>query len=95
MSKDLFEDIYSKDSNVENSTHGWIQWKGTNVCMDIYCTCGHFGHIDIDFFYAYECPKCHRKFAVGQNIKFIELNNEQEDYIGKYHDFKKDEKEEE
>lgn len=20
--------------------HGWIQWKGTDVCVDIYCKCG-------------------------------------------------------
>ncbi len=90
MSKDLFNEIYSQDFNVENVSNGWIQWKGTDVCMDIHCICGHFGHIDADFFYAYECPNCHKKFAVGQNIKLIELNEEQEEYIGKYHKFIKD-----
>jgi hypothetical protein len=29
--------------------HGWIQWKGTNVCMDVYCACGHHSHIDAKF----------------------------------------------
>jgi len=93
MSKE-FESIYSRDFKVEDSTHGWVQWKGTDVCMDIHCTCGHFGHIDADFFYAYQCPKCYKKFAVGQNIKFIELNEEEEKYISKYHNFISDELEE-
>ena len=36
--------------------HGWIQWKGTNVCMDIHCKCGMLTHIDADFAYHVKCP---------------------------------------
>lgn len=67
-----YELIYGQD-NPETPAHGWIQWKGTNVCMDTHCICGYHGHVDKDFFYRYECPKCHRKYAVGQNIKLIEM----------------------
>lgn len=71
----LYDAIYNQD-NPKGSAHGWIQWKGTDVCMDTHCVCGYHGHVDIDFFYRYECPKCHRKYAVGQNIKLIEMTPE-------------------
>ena len=75
----VYDRIYSQDQQLDNDvTRGWIQWKGTDVCMDVHCKCGYHGHFDGDFFYAYECPKCKTKFAVGQNIKFIELKDEDE-----------------
>lgn len=36
----------------------WIQWKGTNVCMDFHCECGAFCHFDGDFAYTVKCPHC-------------------------------------
>ena len=72
---DLYDQIYSQDCP-QDGAHGWVQWKGTQVCMDTYCLCGHHGHVDVDFFYRYACPKCHRKYAVGQNIKLIEMTPE-------------------
>jgi hypothetical protein len=75
---DFYREVYEKQDfkPVEKDSYGWIQWNGTNVCMDIHCICGHFGHFDGDFFYYFECPKCKRKFAVGSNIKMIELSPE-------------------
>jgi hypothetical protein len=57
--------------------HGWIQWKGTRVCMDVHCVCGAHGHIDDDFCYHYLCKACGRKFAVSAYVKMIELTAEQ------------------
>jgi|SRR4029077_20723299 hypothetical protein len=71
----LYDKIYKND-NPETPAHGWIRWKGTNVCMDVYCLCGHHGHVDTYFFYRYECPKCHRKYAVGEIVKLIEMTPE-------------------
>jgi hypothetical protein len=31
--------------------HGWIQFKGTKLCMDVYCKCGTHTHIDGEFVY--------------------------------------------
>jgi hypothetical protein len=82
------EAVYPQD-NPPSDTGGWIQWKGTEVCMDIHCVCGNFGHFDGDFFYTYECPSCHRKYAVGANIKFIPLTDEQAEFCRKeWQDFK-------
>ncbi len=53
--------------------HGWIQWKGTGVCMDIYCACGHYSHIDAEFAYHVECPKCHKVYMCNGHIELIEL----------------------
>lgn len=77
-----YEQVYSQD-NPRGDAHGWIQWKGTNVCMDVHCECGHHGHVDAEFFYHYECPACHKKYAVGQVVKLIPLTEEQIDYIEK------------
>jgi hypothetical protein len=59
--------------NPEGEAHGWIQWKGTNVCMDVHCKCGAHGHIDAEFAYFIKCAHCGRIYATGQNIKLIEL----------------------
>lgn len=72
---DLSDQIYRRD-NPKSPSSGWIQWKGTNVCMDIQCICGRHGHVDSDFFYTYRCG-CGRLFAVGQNVRLIELTEEE------------------
>lgn len=73
---ELFKQIYDQD-NPRTESGGWIQWKGTEVCMDVHCVCGHSGHFDGAFFYYFECPKCHAKYAVGQNVKLIPMSDEQ------------------
>jgi hypothetical protein len=36
----------------------FIQWKGTEVCMDFYCECGTQHHIDAMFVYGVKCHEC-------------------------------------
>jgi hypothetical protein len=43
--------------NIEEP-HAFIQWKGTDVCMDFWCECGAHLHFDGDFAYAVRCPHC-------------------------------------
>lgn len=73
---DFYKQVYDQD-NPETESGGWIQWKGTDVCVDLHCVCGAHGHVDGDFAYFLKCLKCGRIFATGQNIKLIELNAEQ------------------
>jgi hypothetical protein len=74
----FYAQVYGRDFRpAEGESHGWVQWKGTNVCMDTHCTCGHHGHVDAEFFYHYCCPACGRKFAVGQVVKLIEMSPEE------------------
>ena len=58
--------------------YGWIQWKGTNACLDLWCVCGAHGHVDAWFAYAYRCAACGRHYAVGQTLKLIELTTPEE-----------------
>lgn len=82
--KDYYESVYSQDQSDEQP-HGWIQWKGTDVCMDVHCECGHHGHFDGDFFYNYVCPECGTHYAVGQVVKLIKLTPEQITHVNDHH----------
>lgn len=55
---------------------GWVQWKGTNVCMDMHCACGYMSHIDADFALHVKCPKCKRIYFCNGHIEMIELEIE-------------------
>ena len=56
----------------------WIQWKGTNVCMDVRCRCGAEGHIDNSFTYFYKCQSCGQLFAVGSVVRLYAMTPEAE-----------------
>lgn len=59
--------------------HGWVQWKGTDVCMDIHCKCGCHSHIDAEFAYNVKCPKCGTIYFCNGHIEFIEIEGKEED----------------
>lgn len=65
----------------KDKPHGWIQWKGTDVCMDIHCKCGYHSHIDASFTYHIQCPKCKTIYACNDHIELIELEQAPENYI--------------
>jgi hypothetical protein len=69
----------------EGSPHGWIQWKGTNVCIDLHCCCGAHGHIDAEFFYNYVCLACGRKYSMSAYVRMIELTPEQAELVENKH----------
>jgi hypothetical protein len=73
--------VYGQDTSTEGIAHGWIQWKGTSVCMDLHCLCGHHSHVDAEFCYNVECPNCKKMFAVGQVVKLIPLTPQQSNYV--------------
>ncbi|WP_091739787.1 hypothetical protein [Phenylobacterium immobile] len=39
-------------------TQAFIQWKGTDVCMDFYCDCGAEPHVDGFFASNVKCFQC-------------------------------------
>lgn len=57
--------------------HGWIQWKGTDVCIDIYCECGAHLHHDGDFMYYIQCGKCQRYYECDGHIRLHEIPAEE------------------
>lgn len=54
-----------------HGAHAFIQWKGTDACVDLYCECGASGHYDGDFLYFWVCPRCGATYEVGC---FVGLN---------------------
>lgn len=57
---------------------GWIQWKGTAVCMDVHCLCGEFTHIDAEFCYHIKCKCCGRVYEVDGHVRLNLLDFEPE-----------------
>lgn len=49
-------------STASDAPSVFIQWKGTDVCLDFYCVCGMQSHLDSDFVYALKCSFCGRIF---------------------------------
>jgi len=68
---------WAQAGNFEHKHHGpfgWIQWKGTDVCMDVYCKCGAHLHFDTDFLYAIECGNCGTFYRVDPHVQLIEFD---------------------
>lgn len=59
--------------NPAKDPHGWIQWKGTDVCIDIHCKCGALAHFDGDFMYHIKCPYCGQIYEVNGHIELIPI----------------------
>jgi len=56
--------------------HGWIQWKGTDACIDLYCECGAHMHTDEAFLYSFKCGHCGKRWELSSYIKLMELDSE-------------------
>lgn len=77
-----WKEVHDPFHRLENP-RGWIQWKGTNVCIDLHCKCGEHGHFDGDFLYYWECPKCKTLYALPGVTDLVELNQEQAEFVRK------------
>jgi len=53
--------------------HAWLQWKGTDVCVDLHCECGAHLHYDGAFLYYWRCPHCKRIWEMGTHISIYEV----------------------
>jgi hypothetical protein len=73
MSNDVFKRCEAANLEVRSGPYGWIQWKGTDVCMDIFCSCGTHTHIDSDFTYTIQCGACGKFWAVCPEVRLVPL----------------------
>lgn len=46
----------------------FLQWKGTDVCMDVVCLCGDQFHVDSYFAHAVRCPHCGKVMQFGTQV---------------------------
>lgn len=65
--------------NPGKNPHGWIQWKGTDVCIDIHCKCGESVHFDGDFMYYVRCPYCNQIYEANGHIELIPVDEKEFD----------------
>lgn len=54
------------DEEQPKAAHAFVQWKGTDLCMDFYCDCGAQLHFDGDFAYCVKCPHCLTVYEMPQ-----------------------------
>lgn len=79
----------SKDTarTADAKTTGWIQWKGTDICMDIHCECGYHGHLDAEFAHYYQCPRCSVVYHPQTTIAMEPVTGAYLDYVQEHHSF--------
>ncbi len=59
----------------------YIQWKGTDVCADIYCRCGFQGHIDGSFLYTAKCSQCGQCYVIGDHVRMTPVESVDNPYM--------------
>jgi hypothetical protein len=58
-------------------TNAFIQYKGTDLCADIYCDCGTHLHVDAYFAYAVECGACGAIWELPQHVTMTKVKSSQ------------------
>lgn len=60
-----------------NNASGFIQWKGTDVCLDFHCPkCCTHNHYDDYFAYTIQCGGCKTNFALSPKVEVVELTDD-------------------
>src|ERR1051325_4443271 len=70
------EQLVSEAAVADGSTGrpwSFVQWKGTELCMDFTCVCGRSGHIDDSFCYFLRCPSCERVYELAPVVSVREV----------------------
>lgn len=55
----------------------FIQWKGTDVCIDLQCRCGSSFHFDGFFLYFWECVDCGTIYKMADSIDMTVITREE------------------
>ena len=53
----------------DNRPDAFIQWKGTDACIDLYCTCGEQFHFDGYFAYELTCGQCGQTYELPNMLR--------------------------
>lgn len=75
------DDAWNVQEQYKDKPHGWIQWKGAHLCIDIHCECGVLTHVDGEFLYHVKCGECGRVYYCNGHIQLIELEVEPDNCV--------------
>lgn len=59
------------DARFDGKPRARIQYKGTDLCADIDCSCGEPGHVDGMFAYHIKCGHCGRLWALSMTVEML------------------------
>lgn len=62
-----------RDTDPTEDARGWVSWKGTTVCLNLYCSCGSHEHVDADFAYYVRCRACGATYYLSPHVRLVEL----------------------
>ena len=71
--------LHIEENTFQGLPHIWIQWKGTDVCCDIYCDCGASSHFDGDFLYFFRCSNCGQVWEIGTYVAMYKVKDNRAD----------------
>ena len=71
----------AKARGIVDGPHGRLQWKGTDACIDLRCSCGARGHVDGDFLYYVRCVGCGARFALSPYVVLIPIGFETPSHV--------------
>lgn len=77
--KAAYDEVYKR---TRGPGFGWIQWKGTDACIDVECLCGNVEHLDGFFQYGWRCGECHRIYALDPIIQLLPVTDAQAKSLG-------------
>jgi hypothetical protein len=60
---------------MSDRAQAFIQWKGTDLCMDFHCTCGAQSHFDGFFAYALKC-RCGKVWEMPERLVPTEITKD-------------------
>jgi hypothetical protein len=66
--EEVVEAGFSEGALKQAKPRAYIQWKGTDVCMDFHCECGACCHFDGAFAYTVKCPHCETVWEMPTSI---------------------------
>lgn len=58
--------------------NNFIQWKGTDLCMDFHCECGTHNHYDGYFAYHVKCKGCGQVYKMDTKVLMEKVNTSED-----------------
>jgi hypothetical protein len=68
---------------MSSAPHGRIQWQGTEVCIDLLCSCGTRWHEDEEGLFETICPSCQQWYVIDPYVMLRPITEQESRYADK------------